>query len=212
MAYQSSWIDHFPYRSKMAIALETIIFLLGLGWQITSMMLVGMGLYKSKVLTAERSIPFYKNMGVIGLCIGLGLGIIGLVQNNAHNWSCEYSFFIGSQFNFVGSLPMALGYIGILIWWYKSNGATFLSTWLAPVGRMALTNYLLQSIIGTFIFYGHGFALFGTVGQAGLWVFILGIWIFQLLFSRWWLQRFQFGPFEWFWRSLTYWKIQAFKR
>ena len=196
----------------MAIALETIIFLLGLGWQITSMMLVGMGLYKSKVLTAERSIPFYKKMGVIGLCIGLGLGIIGLVQNNAHNWSCEYSFFIGSQFNFVGSLPMALGYIGILIWWYKSNGATFLSTWLAPVGRMALTNYLLQSIIGTFIFYGHGFALFGTVGQAGLWVFILGIWIFQLLFSRWWLQRFQFGPFEWFWRSLTYWKIQAFKR
>ena len=147
MAYQSSWIDHFPYRSKMAIALETFIFLLGLGWQITSMMLVGMGLYKSKVLTAERSIPFYKKMGVIGLCIGLGLGIIGLVQNNAHNWSCEYSFFLGSQFNFVGSLPMALGYIGILIWWYKSNGATFLSTWLAPVGRMALTNYLLQSII-----------------------------------------------------------------
>jgi len=76
---------------------------------------------------------------------------------------------------------------------------------------MALTNYLMQSILATFIFYGHGLGLFGTVGRAEQWGYILGIWILQILGSKWWLDRFKFGPFEWLWRSLTYWKLQAIK-
>ena len=144
--------------------------------------------------------------------LGLALGLAGLYYNNAHGWSCEFSFFLGSQFTLIGSLPMALGYIGIIVWWFKGSGNNLLSNWLAPVGRMALTNYLLQSIISTFIFYGYGFGLFGTVGRAGQWWFIIGIWIVQILFSRWWLQHFQFGPFEWLWRSLTYWKLQPFRK
>ena len=91
-------------------------------------------------------------------------------------------------------------------------GKVILQKWLAPVGKIALTNYLSQSIIATFIFYGHGFGLFGTVGRAGQWGFIIGIWIVQILFSQWWLKYFKFGPFEWLWRSLTYWELQEFKR
>ncbi len=212
VAYQGSWSDHFPYRRDMAFALETFIFLMGYGWQITALMLIGMALFKSKVLTAERSSSFYGKMAGIGLSIGLGLGAVGLYQNGIHDYACDYSFFIGSQFNLIGSLPMALGYIGLFMWWYNGSGKGFLSKWLAPVGRMALTNYLMQSIIATFIFYGHGLGLFGTVGRANQWWIILGIWIFQIFFSRWWMQHFRFGPFEWLWRSLTYWRLQPFRK
>lgn len=210
-AYQGNWWEHFPYRAKSAFALETFIFVIALGWQITGLMLIGMGLFKAKVLTAERSKSFYEKLMLIGFPVGLALGVYGLTQNYAHNWSCEYSFLLGSQWNFLGSVPMALGYIGLMMWLCKSNFLPILKKWLAPFGRMALTNYLMQSIIATFIFYGYGLGLFGTVGRAEQWIYILGIWIFQILFSKWWLGRFKFGPFEWFWRSLTYWKVQAIK-
>jgi uncharacterized protein len=83
---------------------------------------------------------------------------------------------------------------------------------LAPVGQMALTNYLLESIIATLIFYGYGLGLFGQVGPAlGL---VLTVVIFLLLipFSHWWMKRFRYGPAEWLWRSMTYLKLQPMRR
>lgn len=211
-AYRGTWLEQLPVRMETAIGMQTFIFFFTFVWHITGLMLIGMALYKTKVLTAERSTTFYKRLTIIGFGLGLILGIIGLIQNYAHNWSCEYSFFIGSQFNFLGSLPMALGYIGLIMLLCKSRFATTLKEWLAPVGRAALTNYLMQSIIATMIFYGHGFGLFGTVGRAEQWLYILGIWVFQIFFSRWWLKRFKFGPLEWLWRSLTYWKVQDIQK
>lgn len=83
---------------------------------------------------------------------------------------------------------------------------------LAPVGQMALTNYLLQSIVCTLIFYGYGLGLFGKVGAAaGLGLTIL-IYLLQIPFSHWWLSRFSYGPAEWLWRSLTYLKPQPMRR
>lgn len=76
---------------------------------------------------------------------------------------------------------------------------------------MALTNYLLQTVIGVFFFYGYGLSLFGHVGRFNLWSFILGIWILQLILSPLWLSRYQFGPAEWLWRTLTYWRKQPMR-
>ena len=75
---------------------------------------------------------------------------------------------------------------------------------LCPVGRMALTNYLLQSIICTTIFYGYGLALYGRIGVAAGIVLAMTIYLLQVLFSRWWLHHFRYGPMEWLWRTLTY--------
>ncbi|MDW8069462.1 MAG: DUF418 domain-containing protein [Anaerolineae bacterium] len=83
---------------------------------------------------------------------------------------------------------------------------------LAPAGQMALTNYLAQSIICTLIFYGYGLGLFGKVGAAAGIGLTLLIYFVQVLFSRWWMRRFLFGPAEWLWRSLTYLKWQPFRR
>ena len=81
----------------------------------------------------------------------------------------------------------------------------------APVGRMALTNYLTQSIIGTSIYYSYGFNLIGKVNVFGQVGYILSLFVLQTLFCRWWLSRYNFGPAEWLWRSLTYMKLQPMR-
>jgi uncharacterized protein len=83
---------------------------------------------------------------------------------------------------------------------------------LAATGRMAFTNYILQTVICTTIFYGHGFGLFGSVERTGQILIVFGVWIFEILLSLLWLKHFRFGPLEWLWRSLTYWKLQPIKQ
>ncbi len=83
---------------------------------------------------------------------------------------------------------------------------------LAPVGRMALTNYLLQSVICVTLFYGTGFGLYGQLGQAAGLLLTLGIFLLQIPFSSWWLTRYRFGPMEWLWRTLTYRQRQPMQR
>ena len=75
---------------------------------------------------------------------------------------------------------------------------------LAPVGRMALTNYLLQSIVCTLIFYGYGLGYFEQLPRAWQVPFVLVFFALQVAFSHWWLARFRYGPMEWIWRGCTY--------
>jgi uncharacterized protein len=101
------------------------------------------------------------------------------------------------------SILLALAYVSVLLLWLKDQRVTLLRG-IAAVGRMALTNYLLQSIVLGFIFYGYGFGLFGRIGSAAAAGIGLLLYIAQVLLSRFWLERFPFGPFEWLWRSVTY--------
>jgi uncharacterized protein len=80
----------------------------------------------------------------------------------------------------------------------------------APVGQMAFTNYLAQSIIAAIIFYGMHW--FGMLQRYEVYYLVGGIWIFQIIFSHVWLRYFLFGPFEWLWRTLTYWQLQPMRK
>ena len=80
------------------------------------------------------------------------------------------------------------------------------------MGRMALTNYLVQSIVLGFVFYGYGFGLFGRIGSAAAAGIGVLIYLVQIQLSRYWLGRFCFGPFEWLWRSLAYGRRQPTRR
>ncbi len=80
------------------------------------------------------------------------------------------------------------------------------------MGRMALINYLMQSVICCFIFMNYGFGWFAKVGQVYLMLIGIGIYFFKVLFSHWWFGWFRFGPMEWLWRSATYWKWQPMKK
>jgi uncharacterized protein len=107
-------------------------------------------------------------------------------------------------------LLMAMGHVSFILVLYKLRIAGFLLKLLSNVGQMAFTNYLMQSLICTFIFYGYGLALFGKLERYQLYEVVAAVWVFQVIFSAIWLQFFRFGPFEWLWRSLTYWKRQPF--
>jgi uncharacterized protein len=111
----------------------------------------------------------------------------------------------------IGRLGMALGYIGMVMTICKLEVLSRLRHALACVGQMALTNYLAQSIICNIIFLGFGFGMFGQMQRTEVYYIVLGIWIFQLLFSVFWLRRYHYGPAEWLWRSLTYKKRQSFE-
>ena len=139
-------------------------------------------------------------------------GALGIYLNNYYNYECGFSFFTGSIFTTLGSIPLALAYIGVIVLLSKGAYKSALNKWMAPVGRMAFTNYIMQSVICTFIFYGHGLAWFETLSRLELWYIIIPIWVFQILLSNWWLNKYKFGPLEWLWRSLSYWKIQDFKK
>jgi uncharacterized protein len=113
------------------------------------------------------------------------------------------------------SLDVLRGFavLGILIMLLTKASANgwFLRS-MKAVGQMAFTNYLLQTILCTFIFYGHGLGLFGKMERFGQIGVVTGIWIVQMIVSPLWLKYFRYGPLEWAWRSLTYWHLQPFKR
>jgi uncharacterized membrane protein YeiB len=109
----------------------------------------------------------------------------------------------------LGNLPASLGYIGAVVLAFHGRLRRWLA-WFAPAGRMALTNYLLQSLLGTLFFYGYGLGQWG-MGRAAQIVFVLVVFGLQLLLSRWWLARFRYGPMEWLWRAATYLRLPAFR-
>jgi uncharacterized protein len=111
----------------------------------------------------------------------------------------------------IGRLAMALGQISLLILVFQVGWLRRLTSRLAAVGQMALTNHLLQSLICTTLFYGYGFGLYGKLQRYQLYFVVIGVWIFQLLPSPIWLRYFRFGPMEWLWRSLTYEKWQSMR-
>ena len=94
----------------------------------------------------------------------------------------------------------------------KAGAAQRLTRRLAAVGRMALTNYLAQTVICTFIFFGWGLGYFAQIERKWLPLFVVGVWVLQLMWSPWWLARYRFGPAEWLWRSLTYGRRQPLSR
>jgi len=79
---------------------------------------------------------------------------------------------------------------------------------LYALGRMGLTTYLTQTLFGFFLYFSIGFGLLNEIGAATALAIGLIVYLFQIFFSKWWLSRFQYGPIEWLWRSLTYFKVQ----
>jgi len=123
-----------------------------------------------------------------------------------------FSRFGGFVMNTIGTVFLVISYIAGVNWWCK--GAVFIrfQGLLANVGRMALSNYLLQSLIGTSIFYGYGLGWYGQLDRWHLLVIMFAMWGAQLALSYVWLAWFRQGPIEYLWRCLTYFKLQPFMK
>lgn len=204
--------EQIAFNSAEATFLETFVMLMLLFWRASGLMLVGMAFYKWGILTAKRSKSFYTRGLLIGCTLGLLITGYGMYTHFQAGFSFEYSMYLGSQWNYWGSLFMSFGYICGIMLIAKSNALAWLRDRLAAVGQMALTNYIMHSMLGVFIFWGIGLGLCGQMERWQQLLVVIGIWFMQILWSRRWLNKFHFGPLEWAWRSLTYMKRQPFKR
>ena len=208
-AYRGGWMAQMDARVPRSVEFQTVGLLFWGLWRAGGLMLMGMALFRWGVLTGKRARRFYFGMVILGLAIGLPVVSVGVIQNFAHDWTMEFSQFgLGAQANYWGSLFVSAAYIGLLMLFARSHALPWLQNALAAVGRTALTNYLLQTILATAIFYGHGLGLFGSVERVGQIGIVVAIWVIQLVVSPLWLRYYRFGPFEWLWRSLSYWRFQ----
>ena len=207
---RSGWLQQMPSRMSDALFMETLGGLVLMGAKAFGNMLLGMALFKWGILTGQRSTRDYLLMMAFGFLMGLSVVAFGIRQHFAAGWDVRYSLFWGSQFNYWGAIIVDMGWIGLVV----LVGRTFTSITrpLAAVGRTAFSNYILQTIICTTLFYGHGFGWFGTVSRVEQFRIVLAIWAFQLVVSPLWLRFFESGPLEWLWRSLTYGRPMSFLR
>ncbi len=119
--------------------------------------------------------------------------------------------YANSQDAQAAGVPLAQSYIAALTLLLQNEAWLARLRPLSAVGRMALSNYLLQSLIATTLFYGYGFGLFGQVGPALGLLTTIAIFTAQIPLSVWWMGRFHYGPVEWLWRTLTYPRFQPFR-
>ena len=182
-------------------------------WDVLTCMLLGMALFKLGILTGTAPIRVYTWMCVGGLGIGLLLSWlrIDFLIASRFNWF-DVTKNLPFSFHELTRIPRALGILGLIMLLYKSNWLKWVFPSMRPVGQMAFTNYLMQSLICGVLFNAYGFKLYGQLERYETYLVVLYIWIFQIAFSNLWMHYFLFGPFEWAWRSLTYWKRQPFVR
>jgi uncharacterized protein len=182
-AFRGPWIEQLRMRADYAFESQTVGLVVILFWRACGLMAIGMGLFKLGVLTGRRPARLYATLVLVALFVALPITALGLAACVTTEWK---------------NFPLDR----CRFWPCRS---------LAAVGRMALTNYLMQSVVCTFVFYGHGLGLYGSVERTGQIGIVVGLWILQLIGSSLWLRYFRFGPAEWFWRILTYGELQPIR-
>src|SRR5687768_1217157 len=193
-----SFRDMVLYRAIYLVFLA-IVFWVETGWYLLGCMLIGVWLVRRELFEHQHACRhLLRRFIVVGLPVGAVFhtaAVIAYLHNPAG--------FLSTSLIMFGALPLALFYLSLLILWAGSGRVPWLQDHLGAAGRMSLTNYLLQSVLCGFIFYGYGLGLYGQLGRAACFGVVLGIWIFLALLSRWWLRRFPLGPAEWAWRRLA---------
>ena len=208
--YSSGFAAGMARTSRDSLEFELFIFPISIFWRVMGMMLLGMAFYRWKILSGEREGAIYRKLLMGCGLVGQVLVAIGMKENFAHDHSVGYSMFLGSIWNYWGSVAIAFAYIGLVIGWARSDLWPGLQRTLGAVGQMAFTNYILHTVIGVIVFRVLGY--YGSFERWQQLLMVIAIWLFQLWFSPRWLARHRFGPLEWLWRSLTYWKRQPMIR
>jgi len=210
---QGSISDIYTFRSNAAERSETFGMYYWAIWDVTLFMFLGLAFFKLKILQGEAKTKIYAWMTILGLGLGLPLSYLFVTYdvNHQFNW---YEIIKTKQFEFyeIQRFIHSLGIFGLIMLLYKSGLFKWLFALMRPVGQMAFTNYLTQSIMCGLFFYGIGLGYFGKLEYHQLFYVVGTVWIIQIIWSHIWLRYFRFGPLEWLWRSLTYWKKQPIKR
>ncbi len=208
-----SYAELYEARSRMAEEGETMAMYYWAIFDVPLFMFIGLAFFKLGILQGEAKTKVYAWMAAIGLIVGLPLSYLFVNYDVSHhfNW---FEILKNKKFEFyeLQRFIHSIGIFGLIMLMYKSGWFKWLFALMRPVGQMAFTNYLMQSVICGIIFMGIGFGLFGKLQYYQLFYVVAGVWIVEITWSHIWLRYFRFGPFEWLWRCLTYWKRQPFRK
>jgi uncharacterized protein len=212
-AYGSSSLGRIASQRLEDFSISALL-LLTIYPVILAMFLFGVWLSRAGIL---HDPPGHRRWLTRAAMVGLTLG---LPLNGMHVWISELARQPGNEWVWLLGIPvglaagpiLALGYVSVFALLFSATPGRNVLELLAPAGRMALSNYLLQSIFCTTLCYGYGFGFFGQIGPlAGIGVALV-LFAAQVALSHAWLRRFRFGPAEWLWRSLTYRRAQPLLR
>lgn len=194
---------HFAKHAPMEAGFATLLI---------GMFLLGVWFIRSGVMeNTGAHLPMFRKLAFVGLPVGIAMGILGSLIAMSHVPGVEHDgFFLAHGLLTLGNLPACLGYVAMIVLMLHSRSPFAKVRVLAPFGRMALTNYLCQSLVMGWVFLGYGLAQW-DMPRAGQVLFALALCGVQVAFSHWWLARFRYGPAEWLWRAVTYMKIPAMR-
>ncbi len=189
---------------------EPLTTTLFFGWETLAYMLFGMAALKSGFFRGGWPVARYRRIALIGLAITIPIYALFAWRVAATGFSAQavllYAFAAPTPFR-----PLMVCALAALIILLTRKGGALIER-IAAAGRAAFTNYLGTSILMTTLFYGYGFGLYGSLSRAELWIPLVATWVLMLLWSKPWLDRFRYGPFEWLWRSLARWELQPMRK
>lgn len=191
---------------------EPFVMVLMFLWETMGLMLVGMALFKSRMLTGDWEPARYRKWALRCFLIGIPPLVALALYQERSGFSAVSTFGASLSLSAPFDIVMTIGWAALIMWLIKVKANDAVRARLAATGRMAFTNYLTTSIVMTTIFYGYGLGLFGSIGRTALYLFCFGMWAAMLLWSQPWLERFQYGPLEWLWRSLSRWQVQPMRK
>jgi uncharacterized protein len=172
-----------------------------------ALMLIGVAAWRSDLFrVGTRTSRYLPLVAAVGILFGGAFAVAHVNDWTGLGWRAELSL------ERLSVVLMACGYGAAIIWATDKAKARNLLAWAAPIGRMAFTNYLMQSLIFGWVFYGYGLGLFGKLGVAAALAIGTCVYILQIAFSAYWLQRYQYGPMEWLWRTAMYGTRQPLRR
>jgi uncharacterized protein len=185
-----------------------------MGWQILGLFLLGAWFVRSGAIARPAEFPrLYARLRWLALPAGLAMVLASFALMPTMDFSrMDMAAGAATALAMAASLLMCLGYAAWLVRGLQSPRWAGVLGLLAPAGRMALTNYLTQSIVCTLVFYGYGLGYFEQLSRAWQVPFVLALFALQVAFSHWWLGRFRYGPAEWLWRTATYGRLPPMRR
>jgi uncharacterized membrane protein YeiB len=180
----------------------------GFATMLIGMFLLGVWFIRSGVMeNSGAHLPMFRKLAFIGLPAGIALGVLGSLIAVTHLPGAQQDgFSLAHGLLMLGNLPASLGYVAMIVLMLHSRSPFARVRVLAPFGRMALTNYLCQSLVMGWVFLGYGLAQW-DMPRAGQVLFALALCGVQVALSHWWLAHFRYGPAEWLWRAATYMTI-----
>lgn len=210
--YRGPWTGQLSQRIEEAMYFQFFVFPAMYFWRISGLMLLGMALFKWRVLDASRSVRFYARLAASGAVLGVSLVGFGAYRDIRNDFEPAHVLGFGALPNWYGSIGVALMWIALVMLACHASALARPRSVLSAYGRMAFTNYIGQSVLATWICYGHGLGLIGHLSRVEQIGVVVAIWAVQLAFSVIWLRYFLFGPLEWLWRSATYKSRQPLRR